>query len=121
MVDKLTWIDERSVASARLNKDNLLLDYAKISSRRRGAAIATARRAQADSYLDILATEATGQPTTWSRLRGDLLRAFTEGGMGRISSLIRRKLKPVVIAELGNYLLLASSCLLYTSDAADEG
>ena len=108
MVDKLTWIDERSVASVRLNKDNLLLDYAKISSRRRGAAIATARRAQADSYLDILATEATGQPTTWSRLRGDLLRAFTEGGMGRISSLIRRKLKPVVIAELGNYLLLAS-------------
>ena len=108
MVDKLTWIDERSVASARLNKDNLLLDYAKISSRRRGAAIATARRAQADSYLDILATEATGQPTTWPRLRGDLLRAFTEGGMGRISSFIRRKLKPVVIAELGNYLLLAS-------------
>lgn len=108
MVDKIAWIDERSVASTRLNKDNLLLDYAKISSRRRGAAIATARRAQADSYLDILATEASGQPTTWLQLRDDVLRAFTEGGIGRIGSLIRTKLKPVVIAEIGNYLLLSS-------------
>lgn len=108
MVNEISWLDERPSAASRLNRDNLLRDYARISSRRRGAAIATARRAQADSYLDILATEATGSPTSWSELRGELLRTYTEGGIGRLTSLIRRDLKPVVIGEVGNYLLLSS-------------
>ena len=120
MVNEISWLDERPSAASRLNRDNLLRDYARISSRRRGAAIATARRAQADSYLDILATEATGSPTSWSELRSELLRTYTEGGIGRLTSIIRRDLKPVVIGEVGNYLLLSSNCLLYTSDAADE-
>lgn len=107
MVNEISWLDERPSAADRLNRDNLLRDYAIISSRRRGAAIATARRAQAGSYLDILATEASGRPTNWRELRGDLLRAYIEGGIGRMTSLIRRKYKPVVIGEVGNYLLLS--------------
>lgn len=108
MRNRVTWLDERSSAANRLNTDNLLRDYARISSRRRGAAIATARRAQANSYLDILATEAAGSPTSWRQLRGDLLHSYTEGGIGRMRSVIRKSLKPTVVGEVANYLLLSS-------------
>ena len=113
MANRISWLDERPNAASRLNEDNLLRDYAKISSRRRGAAIATARRAQANSYLDILATEAAGSPTRWRELRSVLLRAYTEGGIGRLRSVIRSRFNPTVIGEVGNYLLLSS-------ESADE-
>ena len=46
MEKELSWIDQRPTLGSLLNEDNLLRDYARISSRRRGAAVATARRAQ---------------------------------------------------------------------------
>ena len=108
MEKEFSWIDERPTPGSRLNEDNLLRDYARISSRRRGAAIATARRAQSTKYLDILATEASGGPARWEQVRSDLLRAYTEGGFGRMRTLIRSQLKAKVIGEIGNFLLLSS-------------
>lgn len=108
MEKEFSWIDERPTLGSRLNEDNLLRDYARISSRRRGAAIATARRAQSTKYLDILATEASEEPARWAEVRSHLLRAYTEGGFGRVRSLIRTSLKADVIGEIGNFLLLSS-------------
>ena len=108
MEKELSWIDQRPTLGSLLNEDNLLRDYARISSRRRGAAVATARRAQSTRYLDILATEASGRPTRWTQVRNDLMRSFTEGGFGRMRTHIRTKLKARVIGEIGNFLLLSS-------------
>lgn len=107
MENQISWLDDRPTAAARLTSENLLRDYAAISARRRGAAIATARRAQADSYLDILATEASGSPTRWKQVRSELLRAYTQGGVPRMRSAIRQGFDPRVMAEIGNYLLLS--------------
>lgn len=88
-----------------LTREQLLEDYAQISSRRRGAAVATARRLRANSYLDILAYEAT-QVADWDALRKQLLKLHIQGGKNALVTAIEPTENAVVFGEIAYYLLI---------------
>lgn len=62
-----------------LTRAQLLEDYAQISSKRRGAAAASAIRHQSGQYLDILAVQSTNDRLAWSDLRNRLTEAKSAG------------------------------------------
>lgn len=109
MVSANKWLD---VFDGRdrfaLTREQLLEDYAQISSRRRGAAVATARRLRANSYLDILAYEATKSNADWKSLKDKLLRLHIQGGKNSLVAEIEPTGNAVVFGEIAYYLLIES-------------
>lgn len=77
--------------------DNLLRDYAAISSRRSGALEASALRHRASSYRDILAYQATGNTLDYMALKSQL--ESNDLKRSDITSIFR-------FAELGRLILL---------------
>ncbi|WP_246874899.1 glycosyltransferase [Corynebacterium sp. Marseille-P3884] len=110
MVAESKWLD---VSDGRdrfaLTREQLLEDYAEISSRRRGAAVATARRLRANSYLDILAYEASDSAADWTALEARLLKLHIQGGKRSLVAEIEPTGNADVFGEIAYYLLIENT------------
>lgn len=82
-----------------LTREQLLEDYAKISVKRKNAAVAQVIRHGARQYLDILATQALGTPVCWDTLRNQMF--------GQSPAEIPRVKDWYALSDIGTALLLA--------------
>ena len=93
-----------------LDRKNFNSDIAKISSRRRGAALNSAIRNNAQGYIDVLAVEASsGEFESWPRLVDFILKTYAEVGLEQLQQQLfgqngSTEFKPAPIGEIGSYI-----------------
>lgn len=99
-------------------------DIARISSRRRGAALNSAIRNNAQGYIDVLAAEASnGEYDTWLSLVDFILKAYAEIGLEQLQQRLfggsqAKEFKPAPIGEIGMYI--SNTDVLEESDGVGE-